>query len=398
MTYLEQNAATGRHIFPDLVRAFALMGIVLVNVAYFAWPGPETYFYGGIRSVADQIAAGSVEALFQFKSYSLFSIMFGAGLAYQMMSAERRGARFGPRYTRRLIGLFLLGWLHIAVAFSGDILIMYSLLGALLFFFRNLSVKALVRWAVGILVLQILITFLMAGAFFAMENFSPEEALAMNTELAASMQTSADTYGSGSFIEVAKFRLSEYLEVFMFIAGFQGPGALAFFLFGLAGVKSGVLENPDAPLWSRARRLYLPVGVVLSVIGAVLLQGSANTISGQGSLGTALIVLGAPFSTAGYLGLIAAWSKGAVKGLRLFLARSGTSSLTAYLLQSLILSLIFCGYGLGFHSSIGALGCIGIGFAVGAISLIFTSLWRTRFERGPMESVLRAWTYLGTGR
>lgn len=123
---------SSRQAFPDLVRAFALMGIVLVNVAYFAHPGEITYFYGGMNGPADAVAAFVVDALFLFKSYTLFSFMFGVGLAFQMTSAERRGAAFGPRYARRLSGLLLLGILHVTLAFSGDILIVYALVGALL--------------------------------------------------------------------------------------------------------------------------------------------------------------------------------------------------------------------------------------------------------------------------
>ena len=121
MTYLKQNEAMGRHIFPDLVRAFALFGIVMVNVAYFAWPGPDTYSYGGDYTALDSAAIFTVDSLFLMKSYTLFSAMFGAGLAYQMMSAQRRGVAFAPRYFRRMLGLVLIGILHVSVAFVASV-------------------------------------------------------------------------------------------------------------------------------------------------------------------------------------------------------------------------------------------------------------------------------------
>ncbi|MGB6230202.1 MAG: DUF418 domain-containing protein [Litorimonas sp.] len=395
MGYLEQNAATGRHVFPDLVRAFALMGIVLVNVAYFAWPGPETYAFGEDWSALDHAAVFSVDALFLFKSYSLFSVMFGAGLAYQMMSAERRGTAFGPRYFRRMIGLALIGFLHIAFAFAGDILVIYAVIGSLLFLFRNSSVKALVRWGIGFLVLQFVVVFAGAAAFGAMEAFDPDVAAEVAAKLAATMSGATQVYSSGSFAEVAAFRMREYSDVLAFVAPLQGPGVMAFFLFGLAGVRSGLLQDPDAALWRRARRVYLPLGLVLSGVGAWLMVTSSGFMTARGGLGNAIVTLGAPLSSVGYLGLLAAWSRGSVRGLRLFLARAGTSSLTAYLLQSLILSLVFSGYGLGLFGQIGAAGCVAIGFATGLVSLAFSSLWRMRFQRGPMESLLRGWTYLG---
>ncbi|MEO1642844.1 MAG: DUF418 domain-containing protein, partial [Pseudomonadota bacterium] len=95
------------------------------------------------------------------------------------------------------------------------------------------------------------------------------------------------------------------------------------------------------------------------------------------------------------LGLIAKWAETPGGAVKTFLARGGTASLTAYLMQGLILSLIFNAYGLGQFEQIGAAGCTAIAFGVALFTIAFSSLWRTVFKRGPMESILRSWTYLG---
>lgn len=395
MTYLEQNAATGRHIFPDLVRAFALFGIVLVNVAYFAYPGEITYFYGGLETSADMAAAFSVDALFLMKSYTLFSVMFGAGLAYQMMSAERRGIAFAPRYFRRMLGLFLLGVLHVSVAFVGDILIVYAVIGSLLFLFRNRSVKALKRWAIGFLIVQILIAFCLAAGLAAGEAFDPDAMATVGEEMSVNMKAGEQIYLNGSVLDVAARRWQEWTTYIIFAGVIQAPGVLSFFLFGLIGVKSGVLQDPAASLWRTSRRLYLPIGLIVSGLGAALILTSGGPMTGQGMFGTALIMLGAPFSSIGYLGLIAKWAATPMTWLKLFFARAGTSSLTAYLLQSLILSFVFCGYGLGLYAKLGAASCIAIALVTGIVTLSVSSLWRVRYARGPIETLLRRWTYLG---
>lgn len=398
MNYEQQSAAAGRHIFPDLVRAFALFGIVMVNVAYFAWPGAITYFYGGLNSSADIAASFGVDAIFLFKSYTLFSFMFGAGLAYQMMAAERRGVAFGPRYYRRMLGLAILGALHVALAFVGDILFMYAVIGSLLFLFRNRTVKTLIRWAAAFLILQILISLLFGFGLTMGEIHDPEGITAMAEEMRTTMDQEVVTYQTGSFSDIVAQRFKDWGIVLMFAGSMQGPGILSFFLFGLAAVKAGIMNDPTKPIWSRARKTYLPIGLVLSVIGAWVLHASGNPMSGKGTFGTAIILIGAPLSSLGYMGWIAKWSEGPVTGLRLFLARAGTTSLTTYLLQSLILSLIFCGYGLGLFAQVGAAGCVAIAAVTGVVTLSIASLWRTKFERGPFEWVLRKWTYLGAGR
>jgi len=398
MSYTTESQAAGRHILPDLVRAFAVLGIVLVNVAYFAWPGEVTYSDGGLETSMDQAADFGVNALFLFKSYSLFSLMFGVGLAYQMKSAERRGLPFGRRYSRRLFGLLILGILHVTFAFVGDILIIYAIMGALLYLFRNKPTKSLLKWSVSLIIIQILIIMLGTIALYLGEVYDPEGLAEMDAEARASLPLYYEIYGSGTLGEVIGLRWREWTEYLFYAGPIQMPGVLAFFMLGLALVKSDVIANPQAPLWSKARRLAFPIGLTLSLIAAGLLATTDNQLSSKGLFAMMLIVIGSPFATFGYLGWLAKWAAGPDTAFRTFIARGGTATLTAYLLQSIILSLVFTGYGLGFYGDIGAAGCIGIALATGIFTLIFASLWRTKFVRGPFEYLLRRFTYWGDNR
>ena len=92
MSYAAESQAAGRHVLPDLVRAFAVIGIVLVNVAYFAYPGEVTYHDGGLNTPLDQAAYFGVNALFLFKAYTLFlpHVWGGAGLPNEECRKTRR--------------------------------------------------------------------------------------------------------------------------------------------------------------------------------------------------------------------------------------------------------------------------------------------------------------------
>ncbi len=395
MSYIEESQAAGRHIMPDIVRAFALFGIVLVNVAYLAYPGATTYHSGGLNNGLDNTAYFAVNALFLFKSYTLFSFMFGAGLAYQMMSAQRASKPFGPRYFRRIIGLIILGTLHVSLAFIGDILIIYAVLSAALFLFRKAKVKTLMRVGIGFVILQILLASLATLGIYAGEIYAPEDMTKALTELEATLPETFAIFSDGSFMEIAAKRWQEWVGYIGFSSWLQGPGVFGFFLLGLAAVRTGVISDPKAPLWAKARKLYLPIGLMISLAGAYVMAGAHNPVSSRSMLGTTLIIIGAPFASLGYLGLIAKWAGGPLTTFKVFLARGGTATLTAYLMQSLILSLIFCGYGLGLYGKIGAAGCIAIALATGIFTIVFSSLWRKKFKRGPMEALLRSWTYLG---
>ena len=398
MSYAKESQAAGRHILPDLVRAFAVLGIVLVNVAYFAFPGEVTYHDGGLRTGLDHASYFGVNAFFLFKAYTLFSFMFGAGLAYQMMSAKRQELPFGRRYFRRLLGLFLLGILHVSFAFIGDILIVYAMLGCLLYLFRNKAENSLVRWGIAFVIIQIVISLLFTAAFYAEETFSPEEMAAGFDEMRKAFPRYYEVFGSGSFMETVAERWSGWSGFMSFAMPIQAPGVLGFFLLGLAAVKSGVIADPTAPLWHKARRRYLPLGLLISIVAAYVMYTSDDAMSAQSMLGMALILIGSPFASLGYIGLMAKWASGPDSALKTFMARGGTATLSIYLFQSLILSWVFNGYGLGFYGKIGAAGCIAIALATGLFTLVIMSLWRQKFAHGPFELLLRRFTYWGKRR
>lgn len=395
MGYLEQNERTGRVIFPDLARAFALFGICVVNVMLFAFAMGA--FHTGAEPIGstDKMVLTAVFGLFAAKSYTLFSFMFGVGFAFQIASAERKDLSFDTFYWRRIGGLVVIGLLHILLLFQGDILILYAALGSLLYLFKNKIPKSLHRWAFWLYVVQLLIIGLAVAVFLLLDAFLPAEDLAaINKEFEGFLEPAAKIFQSGSFLDVAMQRLTEWA---MNSGGLftQGASSLAFFLLGLSAVKSGKISDPSAKMWKTFRRIYLPIGLAGSLFGGYLVSQSEGYLGPKMWQGMFLIFLFAPFSTAGYLGLIAKLSEGKVGPVKAFLARGGTSSLTAYLMQSLILSVIFMGYGLGYFGQLSVANAVLIAAGTAVFTITFASLWRLNFERGPMEHLLRKWTYSG---
>ena len=395
MSYSQQSADTGRHVMPDLVRAVALIGIALVNVSVIAYPLMGGYLHGGLNTSIDSAAFFLVMAFFTMKFYPLFSFMFGVGFAYQMRSAQKSGKIFAGRYFRRILGLILFGLINIAFLFQGDILILYAVLGSLLFLFRNASARALMRWGIGFFVIQILVFSALTAGLYLGEVYAPEEMSAELGKMTEAVARSYAVFGSGDFAQSIEQRFKEWAEIIQIGIFMDGMGAMAFFLFGLAAVKSDVIAHPKAAVWRRCRRVFLPIGIFGSLVGAYVQSLGDSMLAPLNMLGMTLIAFFALFLSAGYLGLIAKWAEKPMTGLTAFLARGGTASLTAYLMQGLILSLIFNAYGLGLFGKLDAIYCILIALAAALFTLTFTSLWRTRFTRGPMEYGLRKLTYLG---
>lgn len=383
----------GRAMLPDLIRAFALFGIAVVNVMAFSQPLASGFHDGGLDTQIDQAAFLAMSGLFLMKSYPLFSMMFGAGLAYQLDAAERAGKAFAPRYFRRMTALIVLGILHFIFFWIGDILMTYGILGCLLFLMRDLSAKALARIGIALIALNTALLLALGGMIWALETVSPDAIAEFGYEEmnAASLRA----FGEGRFGDAAAYRLGLLPVMLPSVIFQQGLSVFGFFCFGLAAVKSGIIDQPQAPFWRLARRVYLPIGFLGSLAGAWVLLQAESSVDSKFLLGSAITMGFSAFSALGYAGIIAALSGGRAGPVRAFLAKAGSASLTAYIVQSVLFSAIFTAYGFSQFGRMSAAEAIGTAALVALVSLVFTGLWRSFAPRGPMEVLLRRITYWG---
>ncbi|MFN3607781.1 MAG: DUF418 domain-containing protein [Hyphomonas sp.] len=378
---------------PDLLRAIALLGIATVNVVGFAQPLSAGFYGGGLETSGDRLAFGAMASLFLMKSYPLFAMMFGAGLAWQLAAADRSGVDAGARYFRRMAALVVIGMLHFSFFWYGDILIMYGLLGCLLFTLRGASVKSLVTTGTALIALNTAILLLLAALISAGESHAPDAiAEARDPQNDAAQIT---MFTEGAFLEVAAWRFSQL--PFFVPAGLlqQGIAVFGYFCFGLAAVKAHVIDQPMARIWKLSRWVFLPIGLLGSAWGASLMLDADAMISGKFLLANAVLMAFSGFSALGYVGLVAVFSTGKAGAVRRFIARAGSASLSAYIFQSLVFSVLFAGYGIGLFGKMSATQAILTALGVGLASLLFTGVWRSFAARGPLEVLLRRVTYWG---
>ena len=367
---------TRREALPDRLRGIALLGIVVVNVAFLgiSADGPTQESAQGFGNTL-ATSCGFIFA--QGKFYLLFSFLFGYSASFilrDQMPANRR------RFLRRMIGLFLFGLAHAVFFFVGDILITYSILGLLLFFVSRSSddvLRALTIASVAVSVFLVLALSALTAAF-------PTEGSAL-PDLQSAL-------ANGTFLEASLARLEALPAVLFSVFLLQGPMAFAAFLLGLQASRRRLLADPQAnvELWRRLAIWGWGIGLPLQII-AGLLQTQAvvdgNPYSLGGAAGLALGITTAPILTAGYVGSIALLVARRPKALG-FLAPAGRMSLTVYIGESVILSLVFCAYGLGYFGEWGALAVVATAIASWVVLSILAWLWMKRFTRGPLEKVL----------
>jgi uncharacterized protein len=374
----------------DALRGFALFGIIVVNVGFFAstWAGISDPDFDG---VASDLTRTLVTFIFESKFYLLFSFLFGYSFTIQMDSAARRGLPFGRIFGRRMSGLFLLGLIHGVLFFSGDILVLYSITGCVLFLARNWKPKTALLVAGGLLVAGSLIWAIVA--FAAIED--PEPFRSDQVELAEQARELEAGYSSREVAQVVDTRSDEFAEIFFILLLIQGPGTLAMFLVGLAAGRAKVLHEPGRfqTLWRRLLLAGLLLGLPAAAFYAWAGMDPTESHPALEPAALGVNVLLAPLLSAAYMSAIIL-IRDSKAGRRLVsaLAPAGRIALSNYLFQSIALSVIFTGYGFGLVGQVSPAVAVAVAIAVFAVQVRLSALWLRNHRYGPAEWILRALT------
>lgn len=373
---------TSREDFADELRGFALLGIVVVNAPFLAISG-HGFTAASLASIADQLAAFATVAFAQAKFYLLFSFLFGYSLSFLIKPGNVESI---SQFKRRLIGLAALGALHAVFFFVGDILLMYALLGcALLWLQRKPDATVRKVIAIAIALWLLVLVLVLAGI-----GISPDQA-----NVLAAVKPLDTALQSGSFFAAAKARLIIWPDVMSLLLALNALGVLAMFAAGLLAGRRRLFANPTAArgLWQRGARLGLLIGLPAALLSAYLAVCPGAAIDTPGVRETAGVVLGfatAPFLTWGYVSWLAQL-RSRWPNILQWCRRAGRMSLTGYLGESILLSLIFCGYGLGWFGKLGAGAVMLIALAVWFAIDVFAQCWQRYLQYGPFEWLLRTW-------
>ncbi|MCX5201112.1 DUF418 domain-containing protein [Streptomyces sp. NBC_00237] len=387
--------APRRIVEVDALRGFALLGILLVNVLMMSGAADMV---GGAGAVAagggageagngdgtavDSVVRWLVAFLAQGKFYLLFSFLFGYSFTMQMASAERAGAKVVPRTLRRMLGLGVLGLLHAVLLFSGDVLMAYAVLGLILLAARNASprgARTAAYWVWG----AFSALLLLLSALVALVPPPAADLADADTEAAA-----LATAYRGSFSDVLGANLDQL--PFAALAVLLGAGTVVpAFLCGLAAGRTGWFDRTDPATLRRTVRIGLAVGLPAAALAATVELGQGR----WAALGSALGMLTAPALTAAYLaGMLLLFRTGPGRRVVAVLAPAGRMSLTNYLTQSLVMALIFTGYGLGLYGKLGVAVPVLLALVLYATQLAVSAPLMRRFGHGPVEWLLRAVT------
>jgi uncharacterized protein len=386
----------------DILRGFALLGIALMNVEFFT--SPLVARGDGIDPAArglDWLADAFVYVFVTGKFWSLFALLFGMGFAVMQQRAEAVGRPFTPVYLRRTLGLLAIGLVHACLVWSGDILVTYALAALLLLAcFSRASTQGLWAWGGALYYAIVGLAAASALMFSGMEALGIDMATGPEADLMVGQLAFRDeevaTYGTGSYAAANAFRLRFMIgnldETIFFL-----PMALGVFAFGAWLVRSGVMMDPSAQ-----RRLFrgfvliaAPLGLALT-LASVAIDPAPDLATGMAARpmwAATLQMAGAPLLMLGYVGLLVlVLQHGA--GWLAVLAPAGRMALTLYLMQSVIGTLVFYGYGLGMWGQVSRAWQVSGVLVVFALQVALSHWWMARFRFGPLEWAWRSFTYL----
>lgn len=384
----------------DVLRGLALLGIALMNVEWFT--APLVARVDGIDPAArgpDLWLDATSYILVSGKFWVLFALLFGMGFAVMQRRAEAAGRPFVPVYLRRTFGLLAIGVAHACLVWAGDILVAYALAALLMLAcFGRAPVRGLWAWggALYYAIVGVVALFALLLALFGNAVDDTGDASAVARELALQHDEVA-AYTGGSYAAATAFRI-RFLLASLGDTLFFLPMALGVFVFGAWLVRSGAIVDSAADAHRRLFRGFAwgaaPLGLALTLVG-VAIDPAPDLVSGTGPrplAASAFQLAGAPLLSLGYLGWVVLALRRDGRWLRL-LAPAGRMALTLYLMQSVIGTLVFYGYGLGLWGQVGRGAQVAGVLAVFVLQLAFAHAWMARFRFGPVEWLWRGLTY-----
>ena len=382
----------------DVLRGFAVLGILIVNMQGFARV-PSAYMNPTSGSAFDGAEAwiwAAVYILADTKFISIFSMLFGAGIAMMSERMASRGLSGTGLHYRRQFWLLVIGLVHAYLIWHGDVLVAYALCGFLLYPLHRLSARTLL-WIGACMVAFVVPFWLLAGLSIpywpeaelrglAAEWAPPQEVI--DGQIAAMRGGLSEQLSVRAPIAFA-LETSAFLGLFLWRAG-------GLMLVGMGLYKLGVLAAArSAAFYRRMAIIGIGAGLPLAVAGAwykLHHDFAFETVMFQGALFNYVGSIGVFLGYAALVMLLVQF--GRLPGLTARLAATGRMALTNYITQSLICTLIFYGHGLGLFERVAAPGRMGIVFGIWVLQLLWSPWWLKRFRFGPLEWLWRSATYM----
>lgn len=375
----------------DIIRGMALFGILMVNMGLFSFPALYMDAFGYWPGPSDKMIIMSINFIGEGKFISMFSFLFGLGFTIFIQRAEKKKGGPVRLFTRRLLVLLVIGLIHGYFIWYGDVLVVYSLAGMLLLFFRKSKPKTVLIWAFSILLVPVIL-FLTARIVTGPSFF--EETTAGISQLAIAKQAML-IYRGGS---VADIFLQNSMDLIITKTGYLLilPQIFAMFLFGTYAGKKQIFQQVREylPLIRKVCLISLLIGGAIAIPGLFYIQGP-HTGFGYTIMQIAGSYIGGSALGIFYIcALILLLQKPIWQKMLAPFAAVGRMAATNYVLQSVFCVFIFYSFGLGQYGKTSPATGLLITIFLFISQMVISNLWMKFFPYGPLEWLWRKLTYV----
>ena len=385
------NISNSRIDVADVLRGFAVMGIILLHsIEHFNFYAfPDTANQSEWLNFTDRAVWDGMFFLFGGKGYAIFSLLFGFSFFIMDDNQRRQGKDFRLRFCWRMVLLFLIGNLN-ASFFTGEVLVLYSIVGFVLPLTCRLSDKWIFRLACILLIQPLALYFVVRACLDASYVYPT---IPSGSLWGAAYQVQS----GGTFWETARVNLWEGQLASLAWAWDNGRvfQTASLFLFGLLIGRRGLFRKEHRPFWNKV--------LLCALIAFFPLYGLSNMlpdfIANKSILTPLSLVISSLHKFAFTLILVSSiiYIYYEINGSQrlMLLAPYGRMSLTNYLTQSIVGSMIFYNWGFGMFRHLGITASICVGALLFLLQLSFCHWWMRHHRHGPFEYLWKKATWIG---
>jgi uncharacterized protein len=376
----------------DVLRGFALLGVLLANL-YSLFSFRFAIHEPPDGHIADVAVRWFMALAVRGRAQTLLTFLFGFGFAVQLLRAQGRGQRVLPIYLRRLFALFAIGWLHVLLLSWLDVTWGYAVVGLFLLPFVRAGDRTRLIAAAVLTIIPALV--------YAIPEVAPAvHALLFDQPRAAYVDQFAAAARSGDRIAILRAHVAiALLWTLGSNAVWYLPWMLARFLLGLVAGARRWFDHDGADHLALFRKLLVAgaLGTVIGWVPEALAFAHAFDPAGHGpAVALAVTVvsrLALLAQVAMYVAIVVlGMQRPAWRRVLVVIAPVGRMPLTTYLMQSLICTSLFYGWGLAWTTPPPA-ACVGLGLAIFAVQIVIAHAWLRWFRFGPAEWVWRSIVY-----
>lgn len=375
----------------DALRGFAIVSIVLLhNIEHF-----DFYFLPpnlpAWMVVLDKWIWDTLFFLFGGKSYAIFALLFGLTFFIQSKNQETKGKDFRARFAWRLALLFVFGFINSSF-YQGDILLIYAVIGFVLIPVAKLSDKAVFAIA--------LILMLQPYELYNLFNAVINPTIKISDPLSWSYFDKTGVYLTGSsFYNIWIGNITNGKTAVLLWNWENGRvfQTASLFMFGMLSGRKNLfsVSQENMKFWKSTLMIaalsFIPLFVIKLyhvdwINSDAVNRPFATIISSWSNMAFMLLLVS---------GFVILFQNGLFHKILNIFSSFGRMSLSNYIIQSIIGSIIYYGFGLGLYKYTGATYCLIIGIVLAVLQGMFSFWWINKYKQGPLEIIWHKLTWIG---